>query len=65
MQSLRLLFSKFNLAGEAQKIDRILGIFSKVYHMNNPEAFPSADIPYILGYSIIMLSTDLASPHIP
>ncbi|RHY35851.1 hypothetical protein DYB25_014257, partial [Aphanomyces astaci] len=35
------------------------------YHWNNPGVFPSADVAFILSFSVIMLQTDLHNPSIP
>lgn len=38
-------------------MDRMVLIFAKVYHDDNPNVFDNADTPYLLAYSFIMLST--------
>ncbi len=53
--------SGFQLPGEAQKIDRIMEMFSERFCICNPDEFSSADVAFILAYSIIMLNTDLHS----
>ena len=63
-KALRLLLSLFHLPGEAQQIDRIVKIFSTVYHSDNPNVFPDSETPYILAYSLIMLNTDAHSVKI-
>ncbi|KAF0707583.1 hypothetical protein AaE_013541, partial [Aphanomyces astaci] len=57
--------SYFRLPGEAQKIDRMMEKFAERYHWNNPGVFPSADVAFILSFSVIMLQTDLHNPSIP
>jgi hypothetical protein len=58
------LQSGFRLPGEAQKIDRIMEKFAEKFCKNNPNIFASADVAYVLAYSVIMLNTDLHSPQI-
>ena len=48
--------------GEAQKIDRIMEKFAEKFCRDNPEAFESADGPYLLSFAIIMLNTDAHNP---
>ena len=62
--AIRHYLSGFRLPGEAQKIDRILEKFAERYSEQNPDAFPSADVAFILSFSIIMLNTDLHNPSI-
>ncbi|CAM9504553.1 unnamed protein product [Chrysoparadoxa australica] len=62
--AIRHFLSGFRLPGEAQKIDRIMEKFAERYCSQNPGAFPSADTAFILGFSIIMLNTDLHNPAI-
>jgi hypothetical protein len=62
--AIRYYLSGFRLPGEAQKIDRILEKFAERYSEQNPDAFPSADVAFILSFSIIMLNTDLHNPSI-
>ncbi|CAD8171137.1 unnamed protein product [Paramecium pentaurelia] len=64
LDAMRLLLQRFRLAGEAQMVDRVVKIFAKVYHQQNPNEFKSYDIPYVLAYSFIMLSTDVGSTKI-
>lgn len=61
---IRLFLSGFRLPGEAQKIDRIMEKFAECFTRQNPEVFPSADTAFILGFSVIMLNTDLHNPSI-
>lgn len=64
--ALRHFLDHFRLPGEAQKIDRLMEKFAARYCDTNPHnrLFQSADIAYILSYSIIILTTDLHSPSI-
>jgi Sec7-like guanine-nucleotide exchange factor len=62
--AIRFYLSGFRLPGEAQKIDRIMEKFAERYTAQNPEVFPTADVAFILAFSIIMLNTDLHNPAI-
>jgi hypothetical protein len=54
----------FRLPGEAQKIDRLMEKFAERYVSCNPGAFKSADVCYVLAYSVIMLNTDAHNPQV-
>lgn len=62
--AIRLFLSGFRLPGEAQKIDRIMEKFAERYTEQNPQSFATADVAFILSFSIIMLNTDLHNPAI-
>lgn len=64
--ALRHFLDHFRLPGEAQKIDRLMEKFAARYCETNPsnKMFHSADVAYVLSYSIIILTTDLHSPQI-
>ncbi|XP_015595288.1 brefeldin A-inhibited guanine nucleotide-exchange protein 1 isoform X2 [Cephus cinctus] len=64
--ALRYFLEGFRLPGEAQKIDRLMEKFASRYCECNPTngLFTSADTAYVLGFSIIMLTTDLHSPQV-
>eukprot|EP00547_Thalassionema_nitzschioides_P015313 CAMPEP_0194232056 /NCGR_PEP_ID=MMETSP0158-20130606/570_1 /TAXON_ID=33649 /ORGANISM="Thalassionema nitzschioides, Strain L26-B" /LENGTH=2053 /DNA_ID=CAMNT_0038964771 /DNA_START=104 /DNA_END=6264 /DNA_ORIENTATION=+ len=62
--AIKYYLSGFRLPGEAQKIDRIMEKFAERYTNQNPTAFPTADVAFILAFSIIMLNTDLHNPSI-
>ncbi|EFO26104.1 loner ISO1 [Loa loa] len=65
--ALRHTLSFFRLPGEAQKIERIMQVFSAHYAVCNPDKaalFHSADTIFILAFAIVMLNTDLHSPNI-
>ena len=64
VDAMRRFLQAFRLPGEAQKIDRFLLKFAERYVMGNPGLFANADTAYILGYSVIMLNTDLHSPQV-
>lgn len=63
-EAIRFFLSKFRLPGEAQKIDRLMEKFADRYTKCNPNEFGSADAAYVLGFSVIMLNTDLHNPNI-
>lgn len=46
------------------QIDRIMEKFAERYTAQNPHVFPTADVAFILAFSIIMLNTDLHNPAI-
>lgn len=54
----------FRLPGEAQKIDRLMEKFAERFVSCNPGAFKSADVCYVLAYSVIMLNTDAHNPQV-
>ncbi|VDN57080.1 unnamed protein product [Dracunculus medinensis] len=62
--ALRHTLTFFRLPGEAQKIERIMEVFSRRYAFCNPDQvayFHSPDTIFILAFAIIMLNTDLHS----
>ncbi|KAI5305943.1 SEA (Seh1-associated) complex subunit, partial [Ascosphaera pollenicola] len=61
VDALRFFLQSFRLPGESQKIDRFMLKFAERYLTNNPGSFKSADAPYVLAYSVILLNTDLHS----
>lgn len=62
--AIRSFLSGFRLPGEAQKIDRLMEKFAERYVRCNPDAFKSADVAYVLAYSVIMLNTDAHNPMV-
>ena len=54
----------FRLPGEAQKIDRLMEKFAERYVKCNGSSFKSADVAYVLAYSVIMLNTDAHNPQV-
>lgn len=56
--AIRVYLESFRLPGEAQKINRIMESFGKMYHAQCPALFKNADAVYILAYSVILLNTD-------
>jgi brefeldin A-inhibited guanine nucleotide-exchange protein len=62
--AIRKFLSGFRLPGEAQKIDRLMEKFAERYVGCNPDAFKSADVAYVLAYSVIMLNTDAHNPMV-
>eukprot|EP00889_Picochlorum_renovo_P003418 jgi/Picre1/30448/NNA_005812.t1 len=63
-KAIRSFLSGFRLPGEAQKIDRLMEKFAERYVRCNPDAFKSADVAYVLAYSVIMLNTDAHNPMV-
>lgn len=58
-EAMRILFTDFKIEGEGQIVDRVIQIFGKKYTKDNPNTFSNPDIAYYLGFSIMMLQTDL------
>ena len=55
------------MPGEAQKIERLMEVFSQRYCQCNPELaakLHSADTTFILAFAIILLNTDLHTPSL-
>ena len=46
------------------QIDRIMEKFAECFTRQNSDVFPSPDTAFILGFSVIMLNTDLHNPSI-
>ena len=46
------------------QIDRIMEKFAERFTSQNESVFPSPDTAFILGFSVIMLNTDLHNPSI-
>lgn len=59
-----MFLNGFRLPGEAQKIDRLMEKFAERFVNCNPDAFKSADVAYVLAYSVIMLNTDAHNPQV-
>ena len=67
LQTCNLLFlclQGFRLPGEAQKIDRLMEKFAERFVKCNPASFKSADVAYVLAYSVILLNTDAHNPQV-
>lgn len=66
--ALRMFLAAFRLPKEAQQIDRVLQAFANAAFDQCAEAragqLASADVAYLLSFSIIMLNTDLHNPNI-
>ncbi len=60
----RKFLEGFRLPGEAWMIDRLMEKFAAHYVSCNPDAFKSADVAYVLAYSVIMLNTDAHNPQV-
>lgn len=64
MSLCRQFLDGFRLPGEAQKIDRLMEKFAERFVHCNPDTFKSADVAYVLAYSVIMLNTDAHNPGV-
>eukprot|EP01135_Chromosphaera_perkinsii_P000995 Nk52_evm9s156 gene=Nk52_evmTU9s156 len=66
VEALRKFLEGFRLPGEAQKVDRLTEKFAQSYFDSNPDnnMFANADTPYVLAFSVIMLTTDLHNPGV-
>lgn len=56
--ALRKLLMHMALPRETQQIDRVMEAFAARYSHCNPNLFASADTPYVLAFSLMMLHTD-------
>lgn len=66
--ALRRLLYLFKLPGEAQKIDRVMQVFSKHYYDSNcgeNSPLKSAKEAYTLVFALIMLNTDAHTENLP
>lgn len=57
--SLRIFLGKLMLPGKASRIDRLLEVLAQEYFSRNPEVYSDADVPFMLSFALIMLSSDL------
>ena len=66
LTALRTFLEAFRLPGEAQQIDRLLQSFANEAYLHSCDAslMATADVAYLLSFSIIMLNTDLHNPNI-
>ncbi|GIM16144.1 hypothetical protein Vretimale_18795 [Volvox reticuliferus] len=64
VNAIEAIWSWYRLPGEAQKIDRLMEKFAERYVKCNPGSFKSADVAYVLAYSVIMLNTDAHNPQV-
>jgi IQ motif/SEC7 domain-containing protein len=65
--ALRKFQAYFRMPGEAQKIERLMEVFSQRYCQCNPEVVSrlrSPDTVFVLAFAIIMLNTDLHTPNL-
>ena len=65
--ALRKFQTFFRMPGEAQKIERLMEVFSGRYCQCNPDLvakFHSTDTTFILAFAIILLNTDLHTPSL-
>jgi len=59
VDAVRLFLTSFVMSGEAQIIDRIVESFAHHWYFQNPRNnFATADVAYVLCYSIVMLNVD-------
>lgn len=65
--ALRKFQTYFRMPGEAQKIERLMEVFSHRYCACNPEVaskLNSTDSVFIMAFAIILLNTDLHTPNL-
>lgn len=62
MATIALVLTHYEIA--SPQIDRIMEKFAERFTAQNPDVFPTADVAFILAFSIIMLNTDLHNPAI-
>lgn len=65
--ALRKFQAYFRMPGEAQKIERLMEIYSQRYCQCNPDVVArlrSPDTVFVLAFAIIMLNTDLHTPNL-
>ncbi|XP_011302705.1 IQ motif and SEC7 domain-containing protein 1 isoform X2 [Fopius arisanus] len=65
--ALRKFQAYFRMPGEAQKIERLMEVFSQRYCHCNPDVVArlrSPDTVFVLAFAIIMLNTDLHTPNL-
>ncbi|KAJ6633821.1 IQ motif and SEC7 domain-containing protein 1 [Pseudolycoriella hygida] len=65
--ALRKFQAYFRMPGEAQKIERLMEIFSQRYCQCNPDVVArlrSSDTIFVMAFAIIMLNTDLHTPNL-
>ncbi len=65
--ALRKFQTYFRMPGEAQKIERLVEVFSGRFCQCNPDVvakLQSPDTTFILSFAIILLNTDLHTPSI-
>lgn len=65
--ALRKFQTYFRMPGEAQKIERLMEVFSHRYCVCNPDIVSrlhSQDTVFVLAFAIIMLNTDLHTPNL-
>ncbi|XP_077296946.1 brefeldin-resistant Arf-GEF family protein schizo isoform X2 [Arctopsyche grandis] len=65
--ALRKFQAYFRMPGEAQKIERLVEVFSRRYCLCNPDLVQrlrTHDTIFVLAFAIIMLNTDLHTPNL-
>ena len=66
-EALRAYMESFRMPGEAQKIERLMEVFSHRYCVCNPDMaakLNSTDSVFIMAFAIILLNTDLHTPNL-
>uniref|UniRef100_S4R8D4 SEC7 domain-containing protein n=1 Tax=Petromyzon marinus TaxID=7757 RepID=S4R8D4_PETMA len=66
-EALRLFQTHVRLQGEAQKVERLVEVFSRRYCACNPavvSALCSEDTVFVLAFAIVLLNTDMYSPSV-
>ncbi|KAM0747277.1 hypothetical protein T439DRAFT_98029 [Meredithblackwellia eburnea MCA 4105] len=61
--ALRKFLMEASLPAETQQIDRVMEAFAVRYNDCNPGLFTDSDTPYVLAFSLVMLSTDHFNPR--
>ena len=68
LSALRKFQTYFRMPGEAQKIERLMEVFSQRYCQCNPDLVAklhsTTDTAFILAFAIILLNTDLHTPSL-
>ena len=68
LPALRKFQTYFRMPGEAQKIERLMEVFSQRYCQCNPDLVAKlhsmTDTAFILAFAIILLNTDLHTPSL-
>lgn len=65
VDAVRDFLQSFRIPGEAQKIERIMDLFSKDYFERGAGPCANIDASYLLCFSIVMLNTELYNPNVP
>ena len=63
----KIVNCNYRMPGEAQKIERLMEVFSHRFVMCNPDTVDklnSTDSIFILAFAIMLLNTDLHTPNL-